>query len=76
MAEKEFRKMSSKYSYYEARYYYGLFLIAAERIDEAYSLFKEIISESSHLSVRERRYYREWFVKAKEELKKMETVVR
>ena len=75
-AEKEFRKMSGKYSHYEARYYYGLFLIGEERTDEGYNLFRELLSESSHLSSRERRYYREWFVRAKEELKKMEAAVR
>ena len=74
-AEKEFRKMNSKYSHYEGRYYYGLFLLGEERTDEAYDLFKEMVSEGTHLSSRERKYYREWFVKAKEELKRMQATV-
>ena len=75
-AEKEFKKMNSKYSHYEGRYYYGLFLLADGRADEAQQLLSEIVSESSHLSTREKRYYLEWFIKTKEELKKMEAVAR
>jgi hypothetical protein len=71
-AEKEFKKMNGKYSHYEGRYYYGLFLLASERENEARKLFMEIESEASHLSTREKRYYRDWFIKTKEELKRME----
>ena len=74
--EKEFKKMNGKYSHYEGRYYYGLFLLNEGRTEEAHKLFSEISSEASHLSSREKRYYREWFVKTKEELKKMEVVAR
>jgi hypothetical protein len=47
-------------------------LLASERENEARKLFMEIESEASHLSTREKRYYRDWFIKTKEELKRME----
>ena len=75
-AENEFKKMNSKYSHYEARYCYGLFLLKEGREEEAKNIFSLISSEASHLSSREKRYYREWFFKAKEELKKMEVATR
>ena len=63
--------MSSKYSAYEARYVYGLFLLQEKREEDAYHVFADIVSESKHLSPVEKRYYRKWLLKAKEELKKM-----
>lgn len=69
-AEKEFKKMNGKYSYFEARYHYGLFLRRAGRADEAQQTFTAILEEESHLTPRERRYNREWFGKVKEEVKK------
>ena len=67
--------MNAKYSHYEGRYFYGLFLLNEGRTEEAHNLFSEISSEASHLSSREKRYYREWFVKTKEELKRMKVGV-
>jgi len=69
-AEKEFKTMKSKFSNYEARYYYGRFLINAGRHEEAFALYNEMVNESSHLSPPERRYNSNWIAQARGELKK------
>jgi hypothetical protein len=71
MAEKEFKLMNARFSNYESRYQYGLFLIRAERNEEAKQVFNEMLSEASHLTSRERRGNQAWFNQAREELKKM-----
>ena len=70
-AEQEFRKMKARFSYFEARYEYGLFLRRAGREAEARAIFGEIIDEASHLSSRERRDSRPWIAQAKSALKKV-----
>jgi hypothetical protein len=70
LAEEEFRKMKARYSYFEPRYQYGLFLQRASREEEARLVFKEIVEEAPHLSSREKRDSRAWIVQAKEKLKK------
>jgi hypothetical protein len=67
-AEREFKKLKTRFSAFEARYQYGLFLERAGRTDEARHLFKDMTEEARHLSPRERRYNRAWILKAKEEL--------
>jgi hypothetical protein len=73
-AEIEFRKMNGKFSHYEGRYMYSLFLSKQQRFEEAHQLLSDIVAESRHLSSYERRYYRNWIIKAKDELKRMESV--
>ena len=68
LAEKEFKKMKSRFAYFEPRYQYGMFLKRSSRIDEARSIFSEMLEEGSHLSPREKRSNRVWLNKAKEEL--------
>lgn len=70
LAEKEFQKMHSRYAHFGTRYHYGLFLVRDQRPQEAQKVMNEILEEAGHLSAREKRYYREWLVKTKEELKK------
>ena len=72
LAEKEFQKMHSRYAHFGTRYHYGLFLIRDQRPAEARRVMNEIIEESGHLSAREKRYYREWFLKTKERLKNLD----
>lgn len=72
-AENEFLKMKSKFSNYEARYQFGLFLIRSNRRSEALQLFTDIINESSHLTPRERNMNRKWFQLTKMELQKLQT---
>ena len=72
-AEKEFKLMGAKFAYFEPRYYYGLFLMRVDRIEEAKQLFTEMLAEKDHLSPRERRYGSTWFNKSREELKNIET---
>jgi len=71
MAEKEFKIMKVRYSYFEARYQYGMFLLRANRIEEAQNIWMEIVNEFSYLSSFEKRNNRVWFNYAKEELKKI-----
>lgn len=70
-AEKEFKLMNVRYSHFEPRYQYGLFLQRARRLQEAKDIFTGMIDESSHLSSRERNSNRVWFNKAKEELRQL-----
>jgi hypothetical protein len=70
-AEKEFLLMKARFSNYEARYQYGLFLGRKQRIEEAKEIFTTIIDEYHHLSPIEKRGIRQWISLAKEELKKM-----
>lgn len=67
-ADREFRKLKARFSAFEARYQYGLFLGQTGREDEARQIFRDIIGEAPYLSARERRSNRAWIVKAKEEL--------
>ena len=71
LAEKEFLHMKARYSYFEPRYHYGLFLLRANRLEEAYTVFGDIVDEFRHLSAREKRYSQVWYHKAKDELKRM-----
>ena len=72
-AEQEFLKMTARYSFFESRYHYGLFLLRAGRDTDAYQLFNAILEEEPHLSSREKRGNRTWFVKTREELRKSTT---
>jgi len=75
LAEKEFDTMKARFSNFEARYQYGMFLRRAGRDGEAKTVFGTMLEEAPHLSGRERRYSREWFVYAKDELTKMKSAV-
>jgi len=68
-AEDEFKLMKGRYSYFENRYEYGLFLIRQDRIEDAATIFSDIIEEQPHLSAVERNSNKVWFAKAKAELK-------
>lgn len=70
-AEKEFRLMNVRYSHFEPRYQYGLFLQRARRHEEARDVFAGMIDESAHLNARERSSNRVWFTKAKEALRQL-----
>jgi hypothetical protein len=63
--------MKGRYSYFEARYQYGLFLTRNGREQDAYIIFTDMLDEQPHLSPVEKRSNRVWFAKAKEELKKI-----
>jgi hypothetical protein len=70
-AENEFKLMKGRYSYFEQRYQYGLFLVRAGRSNDAYHIFADMLEEQPHLSAVERKSNRVWFAKAKDELKKL-----
>lgn len=71
VAETEFKGMKGRYSYFEQRYQYGLFLIRQDRIEDAEQIFTDMLDEQPHLSAVEKKSNRQWFAKAKEELKKV-----
>lgn len=73
-AEKEFQLMNTRFSNFEARYQYGLFLKRSNRIEEATSVFAEMIGEWSHLSPIERKYNRSWVALVKAEQKKLASI--
>ena len=68
-AEKEFRMMQARFSFYEARYQFGLFLIRHDRREEAKPLYVSMLEESGHLSPRERRTANVYFKLIREKLK-------
>lgn len=70
-AEAEFKGMKGRYSYFEQRYQYGLFLMRQDRIEDAEQIFTDMLDEQPHLSAVEKKSNRQWFTKAKEELKKV-----
>ena len=71
LAEKEFKTMKVRFSYFESRYQYGLFLQRNNRAEEARQVFSEMVDEAVHLGSIEKRNSREWISHAKEELRKM-----
>jgi len=73
-AEAEFKAMKGKYSYFEQRYQYGLFLVRQGRYDDAEDIFSVMLEEQPHLSPVERKSSRQWFAKAKDEMKKLQSV--
>ena len=70
MAQKEFKTMTGRYSNYENRYNYGLFLNRAGRLQDARSIFGGIADEGAHMNRREKRDINQWINKAREELKR------
>ena len=75
-AEKEFAFMKGRFSNYEPRYHYGMFLKRCMRVDEAKKIFKEMLDEASHLSPNEKRNNRAWLNHAKDELRALVPVGR
>jgi len=71
MAEKEFLGMKGRFSNFEARYYYALFLQKNNRNPEAKQVLSEIVEEIPQLGNVEKRYNREWINLSKDMLKKM-----
>jgi hypothetical protein len=74
LAEKEFKTMNGRFAYFEARYQYALFLLRAGRDEEAKQVLDNMVYEGGHLSSRERRANQAWINKAKDEVRKLNTV--
>jgi len=70
-AEAEFKAMKGRYSYFGPRYEYGLFLMREGREREAWAIFTDMLNEEQQLGAMEKKTNRMWFVKAKEEVKKI-----
>ncbi len=73
LAENEFKAMKGRYSNFEQRYEYGLFLLRADRSDDARQIFEQIQEEAPHLSNMEKRASRTWLAKSRDELNKIPT---
>ncbi len=74
-AEEEYKTMKARFSYFEARYHYGLFLIRDQRPGEAMQLFTTMTEEETQLSKRELKDKKQWINLAKDELKKLQNKV-
>lgn len=70
-AEKEFLKMNTRFSNFEARFYYAQFLESLNRVEEAKNILLDITDEFPRLTHVERKENREWFTKAKTYLDKI-----
>ena len=70
-AEKEFIKMNTRFSNFEARYYYAQFLESHNRTGEAKNILLDIVDEFPRLTHVERKENREWFTKAKNQVDKI-----
>ena len=70
-AENEFKAMKGRYSYFEQRYQYGMFLLRNEREADAQTIFSNMLNEEQHLSQMEKRSNSKWFSLAKAEMKKI-----
>jgi hypothetical protein len=70
-AEAEFKAMKGRFSYFEQRYEYGMFLIRIGRDNDAAAVLTDMLNEEKHLGSVERRTNRQWFTKAKDELRKI-----
>mgnify|MGYP000992253894 FL=1 len=68
LAEKEYIRLNARFSNYEARYKYGLFLQGAGRHDEAKKIFQTMIEESEHMTRSELGESVQWIKKAGQEL--------
>jgi hypothetical protein len=71
LAEKEFLGLKARFSNFQARYNYAIFLQMNNRNDEARQLLSEIADEIPQLSKIEKRHNREWINLSKEMLKKI-----
>lgn len=69
MAEKEFEKLNGRFSNFEARYYYAMFLQKNDRYKESRRILVQIVEEIPQLSSMERRSNKEWLNLAKDILK-------
>lgn len=70
LAETEFKSLNARFSNFEARYEYGMFLIQSDREQEGKKLLSDLLNEMSHLTSMEKRSYHVWFAKAREALKR------
>ena len=66
LAETEFKALQGRFSNFEARYEYGMFLKRGGRNEEARQVLGGILEEVPHLSSVEKRHYRQWFSKSRE----------
>ena len=71
LSEKEFSMMQGKFSNFEARYQFGMFLNRNSRDEEARDVFKEITNEARHLSNVELRDNRQWLNAAKDQYSRL-----
>jgi hypothetical protein len=63
-AEKEFANMNHRFSHYEARYYYGEFLIRQHKLQDAALVLHEIVEEAQHMTRQEKGNSKVWIDKA------------
>ena len=70
-AEKEFKMMTGRFSNFEARYQYGMFLGRNNRGAEARQVLQALTQEGNHLSPIEKKTAKPWIAAAKDVLRQM-----
>ncbi len=71
-AEEEFKMMKGRYSNFEQRYEYALFLERNKRFADAAQILADMLEEQPQLTPMERKANREWFSKANTKLRKLQ----
>lgn len=71
LAEKQYQAMNHRYSNYEARYRYGMFLLSLNRREDASLVFYDVVEEGENMSRREKGNTAVWISKSREELQKL-----
>jgi hypothetical protein len=72
-ADIEYAKLNLRFSNYEARYRYGLFLLSSGRRDDALKVLRGIEEEAQHMTRGEMGNSKSWIQKTEQTLKNMET---
>ncbi len=72
-AEREYAKLNLRFSNYEARYRYGLFLLSAGRKEEAVKILQGVADEAQHMTRAEKGSSSSWIQKTEQTLKTLES---
>lgn len=72
-AEREYAKLNLRFSNYEARYRYGLFLLSAGRKEEAVRILQGVTDEAQHMTRSEKGSAISWMQKTEQALKDLES---
>ena len=72
-AEREYAKLNLRFSNYEARYRYGMFLLSAGRKNDALKILQGVADEAQHMTNAEKGSSKSWIQKTEQTLKNMQS---
>lgn len=72
-ADSEYAKLNLRFSNYEARYRYGMFLLSTGKRDAALKVLRGIEAEAQHMTRGEMGSSKGWILKTEQALKNLET---